>query len=132
MFSGASTFDHGTVTVTLNTWLALLLPVLSVAVQDTCVTPRAKVLPEAGVQVAATVPSTASVAVGAYVATAPAADVAVRAMSAGFASTGALVSWTVTVKSADALLPALSAVLQVTRVSPIFNVLPDSRLQVTA
>ena len=50
-------------TVTLKLLVASF-PAASVALQFTVVVPRAKVLPEAGVQTTATLPSTMSLAVG--------------------------------------------------------------------
>src|SRR3954468_23187480 len=114
LLRGARTFDHGTLTFTLNVWTPLELPALSVAVQLTCVVPSANVLPEAGVQAAVTVASTASLAVGRKVAGAPAAEVAVRLMSGNLPSAGAVLSRTDTVKSAEDRLPALSDEPQVT------------------
>ena len=64
--------------------------------------PSAKVLPDAGEQLAAPAPSTASVVAGLVNATtAPAALVASSTMFACAAITGAVVSWTFTVKLVD-------------------------------
>jgi hypothetical protein len=68
-------------------------PAASVAWQETEVKPSAKVPPEAGEQIAAPAPSTASVVAGlAKATTAPAALVASSTMFACAAMTGAVVS----------------------------------------
>ena len=72
--------------------------------------PRAKMLPEVGEQLAAPAPSTASEVVGlANVTTAPAALVASSTRSTCAAISGAVVSWTFTLKLVDrATFPAAS------------------------
>src|SRR6266581_2658609 len=82
-------------TVTLNLQLPALLWA-SVAEQVTRVVPMAKVLPLAGTQVTASVPSTISLALALKVATAPAALVASLVMSEGQLTVGGVVSWTMT------------------------------------
>ena len=80
-------------TTTLKVVGVAALLCASVAVQVTAVVPRAKVLPDAGVQEAAKEPSTASTAVGAvYVTAAPEALVASTETAACVAITGAVVS----------------------------------------
>ena len=83
-------------TVTTKLPVAVLSRV-SAEEHDTVVAPTAKVEPDAGVQVIGRAPSTLSVAVAAYVTTAPDALVAVAATDAGKARAGAVVSRTVTV-----------------------------------
>src|SRR4051794_9426586 len=114
-------------TRTLNVRGALLLPRESLEVQLTAVSPTGNNAPVAGEQVTATVPSTRSKAVGvAYVTGAPAGLVAVTVMSAGTpASVGGVVSVTVTVNEADAVLPLESVAVHVTVVAPSANVEPE-------
>ena len=88
-----------------------------------------KVLPDAGVQTGVIEPSTVSVAVAVNVTTAPLGPVASAVISAGTVTTGAVVSTTVTVKSADPVLPAVSVAEQVTVVGPSAKVLPDAGVQ---
>ena len=73
-----------------------VLPAASLAVHDTDVVPSGKVEPEAGVQLRLVTP-TLSVAVTAYVTTAPEADVASVVIADGTVMVGAVVSVTVTV-----------------------------------
>src|SRR5258706_8581100 len=91
-----------TVTVKVQ---ALVLPLASVAVQVTVVTPLLKLLPLAGTQLTVA-PGQLSVVLAAkatFVAQVPAA---VRAtMFAGQTTAGASWSWTVTVKLQEAVLP---------------------------
>jgi len=91
----------------------------------------AKVLPLAGAQVVASLPSTMSLAVAANVATAPAALVASLVMFAGQLTVGAVVSSTLTVKEFTPVLPWPSLAEQVTVVVPIANVVPEAGLQLT-
>jgi hypothetical protein len=82
----------GVVSVTVTVKLAFAaLPCVSVAVQATVVKPRGKVLPDAGAQetVAA---SSGSIALTAYVTTAPVGPVASAVMLAGVVITGGVVS----------------------------------------
>src|SRR5215207_10915831 len=95
-----------------------LLPDASVAVQETVVSPSAKVLPEDGVQITSTGPSTTSVAAAWYSIVAPFAPWASMLMSSGRSSCGPVVSVTITLKLPLALLPARSSAEQVTCVVP--------------
>ena len=61
----------------------------------------------------------------------PVAPTASATMSAGSVSTGALVSLTVTVKLAVALLPLASVAMQVTEVSPSGNSVPEAGVHTT-
>ncbi len=90
-------------------------------------------LPEVWVQLTATLPSTASVAVGAFHQTcAPAAEVAVTVVFDGiFEITGAVVSLTITLKLAVEELPALSVAVQRTWVVVMEKVLPEGGEQTT-
>lgn len=107
---------------------------LSFAVQVTVVHPCANVLPEDGEQLTETPPSTASAAVGAaHETVAPVAAVAVTVWFDGmFESVGAVVSLTVTLKLPLAVLPRLSAAVQVTVVSPMPKTPPETGEQLTA
>jgi hypothetical protein len=69
-----------------------VLPALSVAEQDTLVEPKAKVEPEAGVQVTGTEPSMRSEAEAENVTTAPLGSVSSTVMSAGTVTTGGALS----------------------------------------
>jgi len=97
-------------------WLIELLPRLSVAVQFTVVIPCAKVPPEGGLQLTATLPSTASSPAGAvHETSAPACEVAATDMFPGvFEIVGGVVSLTITVKLADVEFPARSLAEQTT------------------
>jgi hypothetical protein len=97
-----------------------------VAVQVTVVAPSANALPDAGVQLVATAPSTRSVAEAANVTAAPAGPVASAVIGAGTLIAGGVVSVTVTVNVADALLPAASRAVHVTVVAPVANTLPEA------
>ncbi len=78
-------------TVTVNElWAAL--PAASLALRCTVVTPSGNVLPEAGLAVTATAPSTLSLAVAVKLTTAPDGLVASTVMLAGVAITGGVVS----------------------------------------
>src|SRR3989454_12083718 len=97
----------GTVTtgpvVSLTVTVKVLVPTLawlSVAVHVTVVAPNGNVDPLAGVQLAATLPSSRSVAEAVKVNTAPAALVASTVAFAGTVTTGPVVSFTVTVNDA--------------------------------
>src|SRR6266705_2646031 len=92
----------------------------------------AKVLPLAGTQVTASVPSTISVALALKVATAPAALVASLVMSEGQLTVGGVVSWTVTLNLQSPALLWASVAEQVTTVVPMAKVLPLAGTQVTA
>jgi hypothetical protein len=119
------------VTVTVND-AAPALPRVSVAVQLTCVAPSANVAPFVGLHVTATTPSTLSVAEAVKLTAAPVGLVASTVALAGTVMTGPLVSATVTVNDAAALLPRASAALQLTVVAPSANVSPLAGLHVTA
>src|SRR5204863_77302 len=96
------------------------------------VSPSGNVLPEAGEQAVATVPSTISVADAVKVATAPAALVASTTIGGGAVTVGGVVSTTVTWKLALPVLPCASVRMQLMRVSASPNVLPEAGLQVVA
>src|SRR5712691_8634309 len=102
----------------------LLLPAASVAVHETLVVPIENVPPLAAEQTIVTSASTASVAVAANVAGAPAALSASSVWLPGTFSTGAVVSWTVIVNDPVLRLPASSVAVQLTGVTPSGNVLP--------
>src|SRR5206468_3925265 len=118
-------------TVTANEQV-LVLCAASKALQVTVVLPRAKVLPLAGKQVTASVPSTMSLAVAVKVTVAPAALVASAVIGAGQLTVGAVVSRTVTANEQVLVLCAASKALQVTVVLPKANMLPLVGEQVTA
>jgi hypothetical protein len=115
-------------TVTWNVPAALVLPVLSLAVQLTVVVVTGKVLPEAGAQVTVGLGSTMSVAVRAgQVTTAPVGPAAGFVMSAGTAPRdGAVVSRTVTVKLAEPVFEWRSVAVHVTVVVAMAKVLPEA------
>ena len=98
-------------TVTVKVPLAIL-PERSVAVQDTRVVPRAKVEPDVAEQTTTGDGSTVSVAVAENVAEAPLGLVASAVMSAGRDRTGGVVSITLTLKLALALLWEASVAVQ--------------------
>jgi hypothetical protein len=93
------------------------------------VVPNGNVEPEAGAQVTETEPSTSSSAEAVNVTTAPSRPEASTVMSSGTVTTGAVLSWTVTVKVPDAVLPALSVAEQDTVVVAIGNVEPEGGVQ---
>ena len=119
------------VTVTVNDD-ARVLPCVSVAVQLTVVDPSGNVAPLDGAHATTTLPSTASLAVAEYVKLAPVALVASIVASAGTVTTGAVVSVTVKVKEAAALLPRASVAVQLTVVAPSGTVDPLAGAQFTA
>jgi len=83
------------------------------------------------VQLTATTPATASVAVGfVYVTTVPPGAAFAFTSGAG-PKTGGKLSWTVTLNDLLALLPAPSVAVQTTVVSPTANVDPDAGTQLT-
>src|SRR5580658_5331419 len=87
MFAGTAT-TGGVVSATVTAKLALdALPAASLAVHMTVVVPMAKVLPDGGLHVTGSVPSTMSVALAAKVTTAPPGPVAAAVMLAGTVST---------------------------------------------
>src|SRR5260221_13085240 len=73
-------------------------PLTSVAEHFTVVVPNVKVVPEGGTQVGVIAPSTVSEAVAVKITSAPLALVASAVISAGKASVGLVVSWTITLK----------------------------------
>src|SRR2546426_11635179 len=109
-----------------------MLAWLSVAVHVTVVGPNGNVDPLAGVQFAATLPSSRSVAEAVKVNTAPAALVASTLAFAGTVTTGPVVSVTVTVKVLVPTLAWLSVAVHVTVVGPNGNVAPLAGVQLTA
>src|SRR5580765_8719195 len=131
--SGAAPKTGGIVswTVTLNDPLALW-PAPSVAVQTTVVSPMANVDPDPGTQLTGT-EAPRSVAVGLLnVTVRPPGDVASTEMSLGtLLITGSVVSWTMTLKKAEAGLPLPSLASHSTEVVPIAKVEPDTGEQVT-
>jgi hypothetical protein len=126
--SGAS----WSITVTVNVQ-ALVLPLVSVAVQMTGVTPWPKVDPLAGVQLTVAT-AQLSVATGAdQVAMAVHTPVSVFfVISAGQVMPGCWVSLTITVKLQVLVLPAASVAAQLTVVVPLLKVLPLVGLQLNA
>jgi hypothetical protein len=116
-------------TVTLNVPGGDELPDVSVAVQETPVTPTGKTLPELWLQAMSGDGSIASLAVTEKVTLAPAVDVASTANDAGTVMVGAVWSWTFTSKLAGAdVLFALSFAVQETVVVPTGNIVPESLL----
>jgi hypothetical protein len=111
------------VTVTVNV-LLLALPCASVAEHVTVAGPSANVDPLAGVQAAATPPSTRSLAVAVNVKIAPAALVASTVAFGGTVSVGGVVSRTITVNVPVPVLPWLSTLRHDTVVVPSGNVAP--------
>src|SRR5712664_1573439 len=109
-----------------------MLAWLSIAVHVTVVAPTGNVAPLAGVQFAATLPSSRSVAEAVKVNTAPAALVASTVASAGTVRTGPVVSFTVTVNDAAVWLPCASVAPQVTVVAPNGKVAPLAGVQLVA
>jgi len=116
--------DHAYRTWTWNDPVALL-PWASVAVQVTVVGPTGNVEPDGGLHVTGRGPSTRSIAFAANVTTAPLGPVASAVTLAGTVSAGGVVSTTVTVKLALAVLPAISLAAQVTVVVPRWSVEPE-------
>jgi hypothetical protein len=114
-------------TVTLNLQV-LVWPAASVAVQRTGVTPKAKVEPLAGVQLAVT-PGQLSVTVGGLKLTGKVdwPDGALATRSPEQVMLGGSVSWTVTVKLQVTLWPVLSVKVKVLVVMPVGNVAPLAR-----
>src|SRR5260370_30576626 len=107
------------------------LPAPSVAEQMMVVLPTAKVVPEAGTQIGVSEPDTVSVALAAKVTTAPLGPVASTRLGAVMVTTGGVVSATVTVKLAFAVLPCVSVAVHATVVRPRGKVLPDAGAQET-
>ena len=109
-----------------------VLPAASIAEQVTVVVPSGKVEPEAGEQVAATEPSTISVAEAEKLATAPEGPVASRIILAGTVTVGGVVSTTDTLKLALPVFPDASVAEQLTVVVPRAKVEPEAGEQVAA
>lgn len=120
------------VTVTLKEACAVL-PALSVLVHVTVVSPMGNVVPDSGLHVTVSVPSTLSVAVGlVYVTAAPEAPVASTVMFVGtFSMVGGVASLTVILKEACEVFPAGSFAEHSTVVSPSGNVEPDAGVHST-
>src|SRR5439155_2611179 len=97
----------------------------------TVVAPRAKLLPEAGVQVAETVPSQPSRALAVKLTGAWPEPVHSAVKSEGTVTTGAVESTTVTVKLFMPVLPLPSLAVHVTVVVPNTKELPEAGLQLT-
>jgi hypothetical protein len=101
-------------------------PARSSAEQATAVVPTRNDDPDAGVQLTARGPSTASFAEAANDTTAPDALVASVVMFAGSVSVGGAESRTVTVNVPEPVFPRVSEAVHVTVVVPIGNVEPDA------
>jgi hypothetical protein len=101
------------------------LPAVSVARHVTVVVPKVKVAPERGPHTGVSGPSTASLAVTLNVTVAPAPLAASIVRFDGIINTGGVVSSTLTLKLAVAVLPAASVERQVTVVSPNANSVPE-------
>jgi len=125
MFAGHTAMGSSpscTVTVKLH---RLVFPLASVAVQFTAVTPLINVAPEGGAQITV-VPLQLSVALAANVTTASQRPTAVLvAIFAGQLATGGWLSFTVTLKTHDAVLPLASVAVHVTGVVPRANRVPE-------
>src|SRR6185437_4663441 len=129
----AGTVIRGGVWSATMTWKVVEAewPLGSLAEQVTSVDPIGNVEPEAGVQLTATTPATASVAVGfVYVTTVPPGAAFAFTSGAG-PKTGGKLSWTVTLNDLLALLPAPSVAVQTTVVSPMAKVEPEPGTQLT-
>jgi len=119
----------GVVSATVTLKLALdELPWASVATHVTGFVPTGNVDPDAGMQFGVTAPSTRSVAVAANVTTAPFGPVASAVTLDGTVGSGGVVSATVMVKLAVAVLPAASPAVQATVVVPSGKALPEGGL----
>ena len=112
-------------TVTLNVQ-ELVLPVASVAVTVTSVVPTGNVLPEAGTLEVVT-PGQLSVVVDEKVTTASHwPGILLTVISAGQVTTGASVSFTVTLKVQELVFPEASVAVTVTSVVPTGNTVPEA------
>jgi len=118
-------------TITLNDAVRVF-PCVSLAVQATVVAPSGNVDPLADVQVATTLPSTASTADAVYANAAPVGPVASTVAFAGTVMTGAVVSLTVAVNALVPAFPWLSVAVHVTVVAPSGNVDPETGVHATA
>jgi hypothetical protein len=104
-----------------------VFPCKSVAVQVTIVWPTGNTDPELGLHEAVSEPSTMSKAVAEEnVTSAPVDFVASTVLSAGAATVGPMLSFTVTLNVPDPLLCRLSAAVHVTVVCPTGNVAPEA------
>src|SRR5690348_11673209 len=112
-------------TVTVNVpWEAL--PAASRARQETVDVPTANCVPESGLQATDTAPETASAALAANVTVALSVMSPLALTAPGNVRTGGVVSWTVTEKAAEPTFPAASVAEQVTRLSPIGKLAPET------
>src|SRR5213080_2511723 len=118
-------------TITLNDAVRVF-PCVSLAVQATVVAPSGNVDPLADVQVATTLPSTASTADAVYANAAPVGPVASIVAFAGTVMTGAVVSLTVAVNALVPAFPWLWVAVHVTVVAPSGNVDPETGVHATA
>src|SRR5215207_10820340 len=89
-------------------------------------TVTSKLLPDAGVQVTATSPSTRSSAVALKLTAAPLGPVASAVLSEGKSSEGGVVSTTVTSKKPVVSTPAESVTEQLTCVTPSGKLVPEA------
>ena len=105
------------------------LPLESLAVHVTVVSPTAKVEPDAGLQMTEGLGSTRSVADAEKLTTAPPGPVAEIVMSAGTVRIGGAVSRTVTLKVFVVELPDASVAVQVTGVVRMKKLEPEGGLQ---
>jgi hypothetical protein len=127
---GGTEKSGGVVSRTVSSKLATArFPCASAAEQLTVDVPSRSVAPEAGVQAGARVPSTASLAAASNATAAPSGPVASTANGGGSASTGGLVSRTVTRKVALPAVPCASSAEQETVVVPTGKLLPDTGVQ---
>jgi len=86
--------------------------------------------PEAGLQVGASDPETASLAVATKLTTAPAALGACTVIALGTVTTGGVVSRTVTANDPETVTPLLLVAVQLTVVEPSGKSVPDAGAQV--
>jgi hypothetical protein len=106
-------------------------PAASLAVQETVLVPTANVLPDGGVQLAAIMPSHASLARVVKLTTAPLAPLADTVLFVGQVMVGAVVSAMVTLKLQLLALPAAVVAVHVTVVWPFEKTLPEAGVHVT-
>src|SRR5919197_226114 len=113
--------------------LCAVFPCESVAVHATVVWPTGNVLPEEGLQLTGTGPSTLSVALAEKVTVVPDVSDVFTLKLPGTLTTGGVWStrFTVTLKLALPVLPWESVAVQVTFVVPSGKVLPEGGLQLT-
>src|SRR5215471_5167476 len=108
-----------------------VLPWASVAEHVTRVEPIGNAVPDAGVHVAVTEPSTRSLALAVNVSTLPPGLVAESTRSAGTVTVGGVVSRTVALNEAADLLPLASDAVHETVEVPRANVVPEAGVQLT-